>query len=151
MAKPYQIRKREQRRAGRTCADCGTAIEHLHALRLRCDECQRLLRNQRLRDWRKAEPELSKAHDSKRQSQRNSERMERYRNDPEFRQRQIDKVTKRAAALGVGYRRLRSIRAILNRDGVLCTYCGEFLTDPFDGQATHVDHIQPPAREATVS
>ena len=75
--------------------------------------------------------------------------MERYRNDPEFRQRQIDKVTKRAAALGVGYRRLRSIRAILNRDGVLCTYCGEFLTDPFDGQATHVDHIKPASKGGT--
>ena len=75
--------------------------------------------------------------------------MERYRSDPEFRQLQIDKVTKRIALLGVGYRRVRSIKAILNRDGILCTYCGEFLTDPFDGQATHVDHIQPASKGGT--
>ena len=45
--------------------------------------------------------------------------------------------------MGIGYRKLENIKTILARDGLLCTYCGEFLAEPFDGQATHVDHILP--------
>ena len=69
--------------------------------------------------------------------------MERYRTDSEYRQKMIDKVSRRAALLGIGYRKVANIQAILQRDGILCTYCGEFLTEPFDGKQTHVDHVKP--------
>lgn len=38
---------------------------------------------------------------------------------------------------------MANIEAILQRDGLLCTYCGHFLNDPFDGKLTHVDHVVP--------
>ena len=44
-------------------------------------------------------------------------------------------------------RRARAVRqALLDRDGPLCQWCDEPMEDPFDGDATHVDHINPRKR-----
>ena len=46
---------------------------------------------------------------------------------------------------GAGYRKRVVIEALLDRDGFICTHCGEFLVDPYDGMQTHIDHIKPVA------
>ena len=69
-----------------------------------------------------------------------------YQTDPEYRRHKIAKVTMRYAKQGgAGYRKRVVIEALLDRDGFICTHCGEFLVDPYDGMQTHIDHIKPVA------
>ena len=139
---------------------CGVPIPDRHALALRCAECQRLLHNKRGREYRakvtgkpEGKPEGSprgerktadiRAYDRARQPQRNARSRERYANDPEFRARTIAKVKRRYARLGgSGARKRANIAKLIDRDGIVCRHCGEFLIDPYDGAEVHVDHVK---------
>ena len=47
-------------------------------------------------------------------------------------------------ASNTGQRRRRKlVEELLQRDGFVCSYCGEFNALPFNGEATHIDHRFP--------
>ena len=58
-------------------------------------------------------------------------------------------MKKRADMVGTGNRKKRDIDAILERDGTICSLCGNDLGDVFNGSETHVDHIVPVASGGT--
>ena len=135
MSRPaWNARRRAQRRAGRRCQRCSTLIEDRHALALRCAECQRLLRNERMRDWRRNNLAHARAYDRGRQPRKSERERERYATEPAFR----DSKCYRA-----GSRKRRDIRFLAARDGTKCAHCGRELGDLFDGRQTHIDHVQP--------
>ena len=144
--RPSQVRARLARRQGRKCAHCKTDISHLHAQRLRCDECQRLLRNSRLRDYRVAQPERMRGYDHKRRAKRNVSSKTRYAVDPVYRQTKRLRVNWRHVRTGTGTRKHSTLKAILKRDGHTCSFCGQRIREPYNGQLTHVDHIVPVAK-----
>ena len=146
MACEYHRKKREARRAGRTCQVCDTLIEHLHALRSRCDPCQKKWKNARMRALRAKNPEYWRSYDRARQQKRTDLARRRYRTDPEYRARMIEKSLDRARRVGVGVRKIEMISQILDRDGIICAWCGEFMSEPYDGRAAHVDHVTPVSR-----
>ena len=57
-------------------------IEHLHAHRRRCAECQRLKRNERQREWGRANPDRVRAIDVKRRDHTRERDRARYVADP---------------------------------------------------------------------
>lgn len=115
------------------CAVCGVEKPD-RPTSLRCAECQRLLRNQRMRDWRRKNLSHARAYDRARQPGRRIRERERYATEPSFRD------SKRYRA-GSGKR--WDIRFLAARDGTKCAHCGQELGDLFDGRQTHVDHIRP--------
>ena len=135
--------KRLKNRTGRVCEDCPAGIEHLHALRRRCDECQRKLKNKRLRDWRKNNPDKAASHDRRRREEKQRQAKERYASDPIYRQKLLDRVGARYRELGRAYRKVEIIKFLVERDGLVCSYCGLLIEDPFDGRRVHVDHRIP--------
>ena len=139
----YNRKRREKRRRGRRCELCPKSIEHLHGLRKRCDDCQRKVANARQRNKRLNNPGQFQAYERSRQAHRTKVARKRYQTDTEYRERVLLKVMRRAERLGVGTRKLAILGAILDRDGLVCALCGEFLIEPYDGRQAHVDHIQP--------
>lgn len=80
----------------------------------------------------------------------------RYAADPEkmkdyqrsYREANREKVREYARQLyerrgGKGYRKTVTIQALIDRDGMICAWCGQFLDDPYDGDLTEIDHIVP--------
>ena len=126
-------------RSGRSCETCDADISSLHALRRRCDECQRQLRNKRLRDWRAANAEQARELERRRDLEaRNARSRERYATEPDYRQAKIDRASLRHRP-----RRDRLVAVLAERDGLQCSWCGEVIADPADGALVHVDHVKP--------
>lgn len=80
-----------------------------------------------------------KRRDAKRRRQR-----ERYATDPEYRARKVAVACARAT-----YKLQALRRDLYFRDGFICGICGDTIEDPNDGQAVHIDHIQPRAHGGT--
>ena len=114
-------------------------MEHLHALRKRCDTCQKAWRAARQRALRQRHLEHFRSKDRARQVKRNTAAKARYQSDEEYRRNVIAKVKAR----GRTPRKPGQIGALLVRDGMICAECGEFMVRPYDGQVVHVDHVTP--------
>ena len=153
----YHRKKRERNRAGRKCSVCDTDISDLHALRLRCDDCQNELRRQRGRDWRNKNLEKAREQERSRKDQRSEHARKRYRTDLEYRKKKIEKARARskvrrdvkrdeinALARQRGMHEREALRlTIASRDGFICSWCGNIMPDWSDGMAVHIDHIIP--------
>lgn len=142
----WNATRRRKRRKGRRCGECRCLIEHLHALRARCDPCQLAWRAARLRALRKRRPEIFRGYELARKPARRRQERERYRTDPVYRRKKIDRACRR---------RSEKVRALIlligERDGWVCGRpggvkgCGTLLTP----EALHVDHILPRSRGGT--